>query len=42
VRAIPEWLWMWGASRLNQALRRQAKERLKSKSSKSLKEVDNG
>ncbi|XP_060561793.1 inactive hydroxysteroid dehydrogenase-like protein 1 isoform X2 [Ruditapes philippinarum] len=25
---IPEWIWMWGASRLNTALRRQALERL--------------
>jgi len=26
--AIPEWLWMWGAMRLNQALQRQALDRL--------------
>ncbi|KAH3877530.1 inactive hydroxysteroid dehydrogenase-like protein 1 isoform X1 [Dreissena polymorpha] len=26
--SIPEWLWMWGAYRLNQALQRQALERL--------------
>ena len=25
---IPEWLWMWGATRLNNALRRQALDRL--------------
>lgn len=26
--SIPEWLWMWGSYRLNQALQRQALERL--------------
>ena len=26
---IPEWLWMWGGSRLNTALRRQADQRVK-------------
>ncbi|KAK3102348.1 hypothetical protein FSP39_010677 [Pinctada imbricata] len=30
--SIPEWLWMWGATRLNNALRRQAEERLRLKS----------
>ncbi|XP_052799770.1 inactive hydroxysteroid dehydrogenase-like protein 1 isoform X4 [Mya arenaria] len=29
--AIPEWLWMWGAMRLNQALQRQALDRLDKK-----------
>ena len=33
--AIPEWLWMWGATRLNNALRRQAKDRLGKKTMKS-------
>ncbi|XP_053384919.1 inactive hydroxysteroid dehydrogenase-like protein 1 isoform X2 [Mercenaria mercenaria] len=40
---IPEWLWMWGASRLNTALRRQALERLdrkdKMKSSDSMNTI---
>ncbi|XP_063400766.1 inactive hydroxysteroid dehydrogenase-like protein 1 isoform X1 [Mytilus trossulus] len=26
--SIPEWLWMWGATRLNNALRRQGQEKL--------------
>ena len=26
---IPQWLWMWGAMRLNNALRRQAYQRLR-------------
>ncbi|KAL4225482.1 Inactive hydroxysteroid dehydrogenase-like protein 1 [Mactra antiquata] len=40
---IPEWLWMWGATRLNTALRRQALERLgrkdKMKSSDSMNTI---
>ena len=29
---IPEWLWLWGATRLNQALRRQADKRIRHRS----------
>ena len=27
--AVPEWLWFWGASRLNAAFRRQARQRIR-------------
>lgn len=37
---IPEFLWMWGASRLNSALRRQAMERKKDRSVKSSDSMD--
>ena len=29
---IPEWLWLWGSSRLNAALRRQAFQRIRHRS----------
>lgn len=37
---IPEWLWMWGASRLNTALRRQAVERIDRRDREKMKSSD--
>lgn len=39
IRLLPDWLWMWGASRLNGAIQRQARLSLRNRSNTSLSEL---